>query len=172
MLELSPSLPSLLLLRVGGLSRLNTRATRIRPDVAEERVASIFRVGKMSERRKANRLPVSQPLTFFFARGFLCNKGGSMFLRNVGAYKTHTAPHPKIWHYSIQIIVTDSKATTQFNAICIQTLFLHSKNIKYNSKYNLSRMYLSVVDFSDVIVCQKAFHTSFWQWLSQADSCV
>jgi hypothetical protein len=44
MLELSPPLPVLLLLRVGGLSRLNTRTVGSAVDVSEEHATSIIGV--------------------------------------------------------------------------------------------------------------------------------
>jgi hypothetical protein len=68
----------------------------VRTDVADELIASIFRVEKS----------VRQLLRLFFVRGFYFPEdAGDTFLRNVSSYKTHTTPHPRRGHCSNILIV-------------------------------------------------------------------
>jgi hypothetical protein len=60
-------------------------------DVSEERIASILRVEKSA----------ATCSRWFLAPGFFYPEdGGDTFLRNVGSYKTYTAPHPRRRHSS------------------------------------------------------------------------
>jgi hypothetical protein len=74
----------------------------VRTDVSEERLISIFRVEKYASERSVRRNSVwEQTSNTFLARVFLYPEdGGDVFLRNVGSYKIHKAPHPRIRHDS------------------------------------------------------------------------
>jgi hypothetical protein len=66
------------------------RVDLVRTDVSEERVATIFRVGKIREREKC----------YTFANRTTVLNSTYTFVLNVGFYKTHTASHPRIRHFS------------------------------------------------------------------------
>jgi hypothetical protein len=82
-------------------SGLWRRVGHVRTDVSEERIASIFRVETIRERREA--LAVSYQTianVFLHSRIFLPEDAGDTFLRYVGSYVTHTASHPRNRHCS------------------------------------------------------------------------
>jgi hypothetical protein len=66
----------------------------IRTDVLEERVASICRVRRI---RELGMLAVAITL---LADYFHPEDGDDALPRDVGSNKSHTAPHPRIWHSS------------------------------------------------------------------------
>jgi hypothetical protein len=67
------------------------RIDLVKTDVSEERVVSILRLQKSaSKKQRSSRL----------ADSFYLDDGSGTSLRNVGLYKLHTAPHPRIRHSS------------------------------------------------------------------------
>jgi hypothetical protein len=61
-------------------------------DVSEERIASIFRVEKITE-------SAATRSSWFSARGFFYTEDeGEKLLRNVGSHKNYTALHPRRRH--------------------------------------------------------------------------
>jgi hypothetical protein len=71
------------------------RVDLVSTDVSKERIASIFRIEKLTRTQREQ--VAADP-----------EDGGDTFLRNVGSHKIYTAPHPKRRHSSVTTVKTSN----------------------------------------------------------------